>query len=394
MAEQYSIPSVDLSAEALLTAATDDTGLSDFGDESFRQPFEVLVKALNEEAELNAVGRFMQYERILNSLKNRLRMEEYLKRNPEILEEELLPPVVIVGMTRTGTTMLHRILASDSRFYAPLWYEVRNPAPYMDWDLEQKDQRITEAEAEVAAMLEANPEIASIHPMDPTGADEEILLLEHSFYSYVASSFAHVPTYSDFVARSDNTPAYEYLKRQLQFLQWQKKRRGQQAERWLMKAPHHLHFMDVLLKVFPDAMVIATHRDPVVTIPSTASFYYNLWILGNEKADKKVVAAEVADVFARGVKHTMNTREGNEQRFFDVWFKDTVSRPFEVFGEMYDFINMELTSEAKAAMEQYRDEHKRDDRPPHEYTLEEYGYTEQGINELFADYKRRFIAPG
>jgi hypothetical protein len=391
VAEQYSIPDVDLSTEALLAAATADTGFSDFGDESFRKPFEVLVKALNEEAELNAVGRFMQYERILNSLKNRLRMEEYLKRNPEILQEELLPPVVIVGMTRTGTTMLHRILASDSRFYAPLWYEVRNPAPYMDWDLQQKDQRITEAEAEVAAMLEANPEIASIHPMDPTGADEEILLLEHSFYSYVASSFAHVPTYSDLVAQSDNTPAYEYLKRQLQFLQWQKKRRGQQAERWLLKAPHHLHFMDVLLKVFPDAMVIATHRDPVVTIPSTASFYYNLWILGNEKADKKVVAAEVADVFARGVKHTMNTREGNEQRFFDVWFKDTVSRPFEIFGEMYDFIDMELTSEAKAAMEQYRDEHKRDDRPPHEYTLEEYGYTEQGINELFADYKRRFI---
>ena len=391
MTEEYVVPAVDLTTASLLSRATKDTGLSDFGDESFRKPFEILVRALNEEAGLNTVGRFMQYERILNSLKNRLRMEEYLKRYPEILEEKLLPPVVIVGMTRTGTTMLHRILASDSRFYAPLWYEVRNPAPYLNWVPGQPDQRIREAEAEVAAMLEANPEIASIHPMDPTGADEEILLLEHSFYSYVASSFAHVPSYSDFVAHSDNTPAYEYLKRQLQFLQWQKKRCGLQAERWLMKAPHHLHFMDVLLKVFPDAQVIATHRDPVVTIPSTASFYYNLWILGNEHADKKVVAAEVADVFARGVKHTMATRVGNEQRFFDVWFKDTVSRPFEVIGEMYNFINMQLTSEARAAMEQYRDEHKREDRPPHEYTLEEYGYTEEGINRLFAEYKQRFI---
>jgi hypothetical protein len=351
----------------------------------------LLIKALNEEAELNAVGRFMQHERILNSLKNRLRMEEFFKLHPEILEEQLLPPVVIVGMTRTGTTMLHRILASDSRFYAPLWYEVRNPAPYLDWDPSKKDQRITEAVAEVAAMLEANPEIASIHPMDPTGADEEILLLEHSFYSYVPNSFAHVPSYGDFVANNDNTPAYEYLKKQLQFLQWQKKQRGERAERWLMKAPHHLHFMDVLLKVFPDAQVVATHRDPLVTIPSTASFYYNLWILGNEKADKKVVAAEVVDVFARGVKHTMNTREGNEQRFFDVWFKDTVTKPFEIIAAMYQFIGMEFTAEARAAMEQYRDDNKREDRPPHEYTLEEYGYSEQGINELFVQYKQRFI---
>lgn len=391
MSEEYAIPEVSLDSKSLLAAAIDAEGFEDFGDESFRAPFEVLVKDLNEKAELNVVGRFMQYQRIMNSLRNRLRMEAWIKKYPEILQEELLPPTVIVGLTRTGTTMLHRILASDSRFYAPLWYEVRNPAPYMDWDLNKKDQRISEAEAEVAQMLAANPEIASIHPMDPVGADEEILLLEHSFYSYVPSSFAHAPNYGEFVASADNTPAYEYLKKQLQFLQWQKKRRGETAERWLLKAPHHLHFMEILLKVFPTIQVIATHRDPVVTIPSTASFYYNLWILGNDKADKLVVAEEVADVFARGVKHTMKAREGNEHRFFDVWFKDTVSKPFEVIQQMYDFIGMDLTAEAKAAMEQHRDENQRGDRPSHEYTLEEYGYTEEGIRTQYAEYCERFI---
>lgn len=391
MSQAHAIPEVELTVEGLLTTAIEETGLTDFGCESFRAPFEILVNAFNTEANLNALGRFMQYQRILNSLKNRLRMEQWFKQHPEIVDEQLLPPTVIVGLTRTGTTMLHRILASDSRFYAPLWYEVRNPAPYFDWQPKGCDQRIVEAEAEVAQLLEANPEIAAIHPMDPLGADEEIMLLEHSFYSYIPSSFAHVPSYSDFVANADNTPAYEYLKRQLQFLQWQKKQRGETAERWLLKAPHHLHFMSTLLKVFPGIQVLATHRDPVVSIPSTASFYYNLWLTGDNNADKLTVASEVLDVFARGTEHTLKARESCENQFFDAWFKDTVAKPFEVIQQMYDFIGMKLTPQARAAMEKHRDENKRGDRPSHEYTLEEYGYTETMIREKFSTYCQRFI---
>jgi Sulfotransferase family len=391
VSDQFTVPPVGLNSDVLLQAAIDSTGLTDFGDESFRAPFDVLVNALNEEARLNATGQHMQYERILNSLKNRLRMEQWIKQHPEILQEQLLPPVVIVGLTRTGTTMLHRILASDSRFHAPLWYEVRNPAPYMDWDINGQDQRIIDATAEVETMLAVNPELASIHPMDPVGADEEILLLEHSFYSYLPDSFANVPSYGQWVGEHDNRPAYEYLKRQLQFLQWQKRRRGESAERWLLKAPHHLHFMDLLLDVFPNALIVASHRDPVVTIPSTASFHYNLWLLGSDHADKHKVAKEWSELFARGMKHTMDVRRSQEQRFYDVWFKDTVSRPFDVIEKMYEFLGMEFTQQARAAMEQYREQHKREDRPSHEYTLEEYGYTESGIRALFAEYCERFI---
>lgn len=391
MSEQYKVPSVELTTATLLNAATQETGLNDFGCESFREAFEYLVKALNEEADLNPLGRFMQYQRILNSLKNRLRMEQWIHLNPEILEEILLPPAVIVGFARTGTTLLHRILANDSRFYAPLWYEVRNPAPYMDWQPDQKDQRVVEAEAEVAEMLAVNPELASIHPMDPVGADEEILLLEHSFYSYVPDSFANVPSYGAWVASQDNTPAYEYLKRQLQFLQWQKKQRGENAERWLLKTPHHLHFMSTLLKVFPDAQVIATHRDPVVSIPSAASFNYNLWLMGSDNPDKLVVAKEWAALFAKGTHHTMAVREQQEACFFDVQFDDTVHRPFEIIEKMYGFLGMTFTSEARAAMEKYREENKRSDRPAHAYTLSEYGFTEQGIREQFKAYCKRFV---
>ncbi|GAB5451236.1 MAG: sulfotransferase [Halioglobus sp.] len=386
------IPNVTLDSTAMLNDACTQTGLSNFGCESFRPALQCLVASLNAQAELNPVGRFMQYQRILNSLKNRLRMEAWINKYPEILRESLAPPVVIVGLTRTGTTMLHRILASDERFYAPLWYEVRNPAPYLDWEPDQPDQRIVEAREEVAALLASNPEIAAIHPMDPTGADEEILLLEHSFYSYVPNSFAHVPDYGQFVAEADNGPAYDYLKRQLQFLQWQKKRRGESAQRWLLKAPHHLHFMSTLLQTFPDIQVVSTHRDPLVSIPSTASLYYNLWLTGNPEASKQVVAREVLDVFSRGTAHTLQTRATAEDQFCDIHFENTVARPNEVIEEIYAFIEMPLTSQALQAMGRHRDENKRSDRPAHAYTLEEYGYTEAEIRDRFADYCARFIA--
>ncbi len=385
------IPEVKLEVEALLAAATDATGLSDFGDPSFREPFAVLVDALNAEAKLNAGGRYGQYERLLNLLINRLRVEAWITRHPEILDEQITAPVVIIGLQRTGSTYFHRILASDSRFYAPLWYEVRNPAPPLDWDFEAKDPRIVSAEAEVAAMLAANPELAAIHPMNPLAADEDILLLEHSFYSTVPDAFCNVPSYGRWNDSHDNTPAYTYLKRLLQCLQWQKKRRGQQAERWLLKTPHHLHHIATLLKVFPDAKIIQTHRDPLQTIPSAASMNYNLWILGSDEVDATAVGEQWAAKYARGTRHTMATREQHPNAFLDVWYRDTVTQPLKAVEAVYQFIDMPLTEEAREAMARFQDENRREDRPAHDYTLEQFGFTEAGLKEMFSEYRQRYI---
>ncbi len=390
MSEQ-DIPNVELSVSGLLQAAQDATGLSDFGDDSFREPFEVLVKSLNEEANLNAVGRFTQYQRILNILCNRLRTEAWIAKHPEILDEEIAAPVVIIGLQRTGSTMFHRVLASDSRFFAPLWYEVRNPAPYMDWQPGGADQRMIEAEQEIAGMLEANPELASIHPMDPVAPDEDIMLLEHSFYSTVPDAFCNVPSYGKWNDTHDNTPGYEYLKRQLQSLQWQKKQKGQQAERWLLKTPHHLHHAATLLRVFPDAKIIQTHRDPLQTIPSAASMNYNLWIMCADDPDPKVVGEQWAAKYARGMKHTLETRKAKPDSFIDVWYKDTVVDPTVPAKAVYDFIGMDFTAEAKAAMEHWREVNKREDRPSHEYTLEQFGFSEEGLKQQFAEYRDHYL---
>lgn len=392
---EYEMPNVHFDPQALLNRATEETGLNDFGNTSFQKPFEVLLNSLETEANLNAVGRFVQYERVLNTLKNRLRQSEWIRLHPEILDEKIVQPIVIVGLPRTGTTMLHRVLCSDNRFYAPLWYEVRNPAPFMNWDPSNKDERLTLAETEVAALLEANPEIAAIHPMDPLGADEDILLLEHSFYSTVPPAFCNTPSYTNWLFNHDNQAGYDYLKLQLQSLQWQKKQQlsdsiNSSQKHWLLKTPHHLHFMQTLLNTFPDAKVISTHRDPIQTIPSISSFNYNLWITQADEVDAHLVGKQWSEMFARGMEHTMNVREQHQKQIIDISFRDLLKNPKSTTQDIYKFINMNLTKQTLAAMEKHRDENQRDSRPPHDYSLEQFGFSEDEINNKFMKYRATF----
>lgn len=385
---------VDLDAAAIIRDARERAGLEDFGDESFMVAMEKLLWSLEHEARLTPLGRTVQRQRIVDILVNRLRVQDHLTRYPEILQEKIVEPLVIVGLPRTGTTMLHRTIAADPRMFAPAWYEVRNPAPYPGWDYHSKDPRITEAEQQVAAMLEGSPELAAIHPMDAEGPDEDIMLLEHSFYSTVPESAVNVPSYGRWLEEQDQTVAYEYLKVLLQFLQWQKKRAGQHGERWVLKAPHHLHFMDLVFKVFPDARVVQTHRDPLQTIPSLASMIHACWVLASDDVDPQEVGRQWARLFANGMRHTMQVREQlGDERFLDLWFRDTVSQPLQEIEKVYAFIGMELTPEARAAMETWQEYNRRDARPAHEYTLSEYGYTEAGLKQQFAEYRERYIVP-
>ncbi|MCZ6829363.1 MAG: sulfotransferase [Gammaproteobacteria bacterium] len=367
-------------------------GLADFGDNSHREPMEKLLWSLQHEAQLNSIGEVVLRQRVVDILATRLRIQEYLKRFPEIRDEEIVGPLVIVGLPRTGTTMLHRTIAADQRMYAPLWFETRFPCPALDWDPGGEDQRIVDGKAEMQAMLDANPDLMAVHPMDAMGPDEDIMLLEQSFYSFNIQAFANLPSFDAWIEAQDHTPGYEYWKLLLQFLQWQKRRTGQQAERWTVKAPHHLHYMDLVFKVFPEARVVLTHRDPVDTIPSLSSMTAGLWVIYSDHADVKEVGRTWSRKFARGMNHTMDVREQmGDERFLDLWFKDTVSQPLREIQKVYDFVGMDFTDEARAEMEQWQDFNKRELRPAHEYTLEEFGFTEAGLKDQFARYRAKFI---
>lgn len=382
----------DLDYDALLAEASARTGLQDFGDDSFRQPLQRLLLGLNGEANLNALGRGLQYDRLLGFLTNRLRFEQLWQSHPEIAEEEIAPPVVIIGLGRSGTTLLQRLLATDHRFHAPLWWETRFPIPFEGEALQDPRERIDTALAEVRMMYETVPNLDAIHPLDALQADEDILLLEQSFYSTTPESFAHLPAFGQWLDTQDQSPGYHYLKRLLQCLQWQKRQRGLQARRWLLKTPHHIHYTDTLLEVFPGAQIIQAHRDPVTVVPSWASLVYALWQQNSDTADPLEAGRYWSEKLATGLNRCVQVRDvSGERTWLDVHYRDTASDPLAVLQRIYAFLEWEFGEEHRAAADSWLKANAREDRPPHHYTLEQFGFTEDGIRDQYRDYIERFI---
>jgi hypothetical protein len=383
--------STSLQFDAILQEAKERAGgLSNFGDPSWEEPVLRLLRSLEEEANLHEVGRATMRQRIVQMLENRLRAEEHFSRHPEISEEEIVAPFAIVGLARTGTTMLHRTIASDPQVLALLWWESRAPAPLLE-DFAGLDPRILSAEAEISAMLEAVPDLMASHPFDAHSPDEEIMLLEHSFYSTNTEAFAAVPSYSSWLDAQDQAPGYDYLKRLLQLLQWDKRRNGATGTRWVLKTPHHLGFMDSLFAAFPDIRVIQTHRDPVETIPSFASLCHNVRLTTSTDVDPLRSATDWGGRMNRALHRCMDFRETHNDRFADVWYEDLLSNPLPEIRKIYDFVGLEFTAEAEAAMNRWQVDNQRDKRPSHEYDLREFGLTEAGIRQEFARYRERFV---
>jgi hypothetical protein len=380
--------------EALLAEASRRAdGLTDFGDDRFRPPAAALLAAMNSEGGLSQTGVHAWHRRIVEMLRNRLVMEDYYRRHPKIALEKIGGPIVIVGLPRTGTTLLQRVLGCDRRFHPMFTWETRYPTPMVEPGTPGPDPRIAVVKAETDAILQANPALLAIHPMSATEPDEEGILLEHSFESFF-DAYADIPSYTDWLWSHDQTAAYEYLERMLRFLQWQKRRRGEEAGDWVLKTPHHLRQIDVLFKVFPGTRVIQTHRDPLQTIPSIASFTYNLWKVYMERPDPVRAGRQWSAIFARAVRDTMAFRDAAPpERFFDVWFADTLADPLGVVRAIYEYLGVGFPEDTQTKMQAYLEANSREKRPLHEYGLDHYGLSEAQIQRDFAAYRERYILP-
>jgi Sulfotransferase family len=378
-------------AKVLLEEAERRAGARDFGDPAFVGPMQRLLAALEREAELNPAGRLGQQERIVGLLVNRLRTEESIRRHPEILEERIEAPIVIVGLARTGTTMLHRMLASDPRLHALLWWESRQPASPLDLPASAPDPRIADAEREVEAMLGASPELIAAHPMDAHAPDEEIMLVEHSFLSTNPEAFCRIPSFAAWRESQDLTPGYDYLLRLLRFLQWQKRRRGERGQRWILKTPFHLGHMDVLFRTFPDVRIVWPHREPGQCIPSLASLIHSLRVLSSDRVDPIEVGCEWSGKFQRAIGRCMDVREAHPDRFLDLRYEDLIADPLAQAARIYAFAGLSFDEEVAAGMRRWAVENAREKRPVHRYTQERFGLDEAGLRRDFARYRERFL---
>lgn len=358
-------------------------GLEDFGPGAFEEPLGVLLESYAG-AGLNELGTSLIRGGVVHSLRMRLRAEEWFRRHPEIADEQVLDPVVVVGMMRSGTTLLQRLLAADPRFRCAHGWEVIEAAPRLDhrWDVE--DPRIAKAVTREEQSRQWVPDLYAIHPMHALEAEEEIVFLADAFLSHVPESGAHVPAYRSWIDSQDFTPAYDYLHRMLQLVQWQQKQRGILAERWVLKTPAHLGYLDDLRARFPGLHVVHLHRDPVETIASGASLNATLHAMHADTVDLHRIGAEWIERMGWTNDRAVATRAswGDSSLVTDLQFGAAVADPIGEVSRVYDALGLPLTAEAEAAMRSWLQRRPREPGRP-AYTPETYGLSADQIRERF-----------
>ncbi len=369
--------------------------LTDWGPGDFERPLGVLL-ADYPHADLNAIGTHILRSGIVHSLRMRLRAQEWIRRHPQILEEKVAAPIVVVGMMRSGTTLLQRLLAADPRFVCAYGWEVVEVAPRLDHQFTGVDARIAISEAREAKSRELAPELFAIHPMYAREPEEEIVFLADAFLSHVPESGAHLPHYRSWLDEQDFTPAYDYLHRVLQFLQWQKRQQGRMDSgeplRWVLKSPAHLGYLDLLRARFPDVHIVHMHRDPRTTIASGASLNATLHAMHADTVDRHRVGAQWLQRMGWTNDRAMAIRDGwsdDADRVTDIEFDDAVADPIGQVTRVYDAVGLPLAAETEAAMRRWLDERPREAaRPP--YGLEDYGLLPEQVDERFTLYNKRF----
>ena len=384
----------DFALESVLTAAATADGLEDFGPPTFREPLGVLLDAYGS-APLNELGRMILRGGVVHSLRTRLRTNYWFAAHPEIAEQRIAPPIVVVGMMRTGTTLVQRLLAADDRHYSASGWEIGEAAPRIGWQPDDDALRIGDAEAREEQTRAFAPELFSIHPMYAHEAEEEIMFLADAFLSHVPEASADVPNYRQWLDTADFSPAYENLHRMLQLLQWQKQRRGEIRTRWILKTPAHLGYLKELFATFPDAHVVHMHRDPADTIPSGASLNTTLWKMHADDVDPHRVGAQWIERMAWTNNRAMAMRAGldNEsERFTDIAFADVVRDPLGEINRLYQKLGIALNLETETRMRDWLERRNKEQLAPHRYTAADFGLSTPEIHERFTDYVERFMS--
>ena len=381
---------VPLDPESLIRSACLETGLDDFGEDYWREPFEVLCQDLNGDAELNLMGRLVARNDVLLLLKNRLQITDLVKRHPEILEQEVEQPVFIVGLPRSGTSILFEVLSQDPQFSEPQYWEALMPTPPPEAANYTTDTRIEIGHGIATQWNRLCPEFATMHEMGGTLPAECGLLMANSFISDHIASLHQGSGYAGWYATADLLPAYKYHKVILQILQWKNPRK-----RWLLKAPAHQNFLDILLKVYPDARIIQTHRDPIKCMASATNMMGCLYYM---RSDKPFDANAFEDFMkgettAQRLEHVMDQREAGivpEANICDSRYQNLMEDPVTAIEKIYTHFNMTLGTDARDAMLAYLEGKPKGKFGAHRYEITE---EEREERQYFERYQKAYQVP-
>lgn len=379
-----------IAVQSLLKAARQQTGLTDFGDDWFIAPLTKLVDCVNAEAGLVAPDAGAG-ARIQSALCDRLRLIQYFKDYPEAIDEKINVACAIVGLPRTGSTVLHRLLSSVPEATSFMWWETCFPLPFEGEAPGDPTPRITMAHQVVDMLLKDWPDFESIDPIEAEVVAEEVILLDRTFLSTTYDSMMPIPSYGFWQADQDQQNAYRDLLAWMKALQHQ--RPGRRDRKWILKTPHHLlGGMSGLLNVFPDLPLVMTHRNVAQVLPSYCSMCASMSVNSSTTYRKADQGAHWTSRFRTGLERFMALRATLPAgRIVDVRYQDTVSDPVGTAARVLQAIGMEPDEAALAALQACVDSNKRDTRPPHKYAAADFGLDDQGIARDFAFYHDQYL---
>ncbi len=379
---------LSLDPAGLMAQAETETDLHDFGPADFEHRLDVLCRAMREEGGFDAAGIFQQHTLLLGLLKNRLLVEDLVRRHPEILEERITAPIVICGLPRTGTTHLHNLMSADPALRTLPYWESLEPVLA---DREQPpagspDPRVERTALALSFLDVAMPYFTRMHEMTVEHTHEEIQILAMDFSSMLFETSAPMPLWRDDYLARDQRPSYAYLVKVLKVLQWL---RG--GTRWVLKSPQHLEQFPVLVDTFPDATFVVTHRDPVsVTASMTTMVAYSMR-LTRERVDLEAAGAYWSDRLERMLRRCAEERSvlpGGQT--IDVHFDEFMRDDMAMVERIYDLAGQPFDEQARSSMSAFMAEHPRGKHGTVEYDLAQFGLDPAELRAALAFYTDHF----
>lgn len=370
---------VDFTMKALLQEACDRAGLSDFGDDSFRDGLQSLLDTYSSNHFTDSAQKQLR-RRMRDLLVSRLTVEDAFKRHPEVKGLALAQPVFLTGLPRTGTSALLNVLSSDPATRVLKLWEAHNPAPLEGFPEPEQDPRYIQTKNYYERM-NATSDFKKIHYMTADSAEECIYLTNHSFQDAAYGFEIFLEPYASFYRATDRRPQYQYHADLLRLIQWQRP-----ANRWLLKAPSHLYHIDVIMEQHPDACIIITHRSPLEVVGSYCSMMMNV-MPEQTQIDPRQLGRRVLEDLTLQVNRSMAVRnQRGSDRIVDVHYVDFIDNTAAVVDELYDKLGIPYPEQTRSEIKAYIDAHPRGKHGKHEYHLAEFGLTENQVRDSFQDY--------
>ncbi len=374
-----------LSVDRVVARARWQTGLDDWGEEQGHEPLRRLLESFEETARLTPLGRTLIRATCVQMVKARLSVRQAIQAHPEVLAERVVRPVFVLGLPRTGTTLLHKLLCQDAGGRPLLLWETLWPAAAPDLSPRRRARLLRLARLYVNLYTRRlMPQVRSIHPMEAEGPEECTLLLLNSFQSPAWAVYGSLPRYLGWLrglGAAERRRAYEEYRLQLQLMQW-----GSPVRHWVLKSPFHGFALDTLLDLFPDACVVQTHRDPPQVVASACSLYAVLRGVNTDVLDCRRLGGEVVEHLKQDILEPLRrARSAHPGRVFDVQYQDLVRDPVAVVNRIYDHAGRKVDPGMEERMRRWLAENPPNKHGTHRYDLGQFGLSRAAVEALFAD---------